>query len=71
MLGAPVLLPTVELTLHLAGPMTPERLPGHLDQWTVWSTADAVVDNGVLRDEQVRLSRKGAPAQTVGPSPAD
>ena len=32
----------------------------HLDQWTVWSTADAVVDDAVLRDEQVRLSRKGA-----------
>lgn len=54
-LSAPVLLPTVELTLHLAGPLPATGAWVHLDQWTGSSAADAVVDDAVLHDEQGRL----------------
>jgi acyl-CoA thioesterase len=54
-LDAPVPLPTVELTLHLAGPLPPPRAWVRICQRTAWATAGAVVDDAVLHDEEGRL----------------
>lgn len=66
-LSAPVLLPTVELTLHLAGPLPATGAWVRIQQETAWAAADVVVDDAVLHDEdghlvaRVRQTRRAYP----------
>lgn len=68
-LAAPVLLPTVEFTLHLAGPLPATGEWVRLNQRTAWASAEVVVDDAVVHDEQgelvasVRQTRRVVPVR--------
>lgn len=70
-LAAPVLLPTVEFTLHLAGPLPATGEWVRLNQRTAWASAEAVVDDAVVHDEQgelvarVRQTRRVVPVRRL------
>lgn len=54
-LKALALLPTVELTLHLAGQLPKTGARVRLEQWVAWASTDVIVDDAVLHDVQGHL----------------
>lgn len=47
----PMILPTVEMTLHLARPVPPVGAWLRVEQWTSWSDTRVCVDDATLHDE--------------------
>ncbi|GAA2003572.1 thioesterase family protein [Nakamurella flavida] len=54
-LSAPVIVPTVELTLHVIGTPPPLGAWVRVDQWTAWQDGGVCVDEADLHDEQGSL----------------
>ncbi|WP_157970812.1 thioesterase family protein [Nakamurella deserti] len=51
----PIVLPTVELTLHLVRAVPPVGAWLRVDQWTSWQDAHVCIDDALLHDAQGRL----------------
>jgi acyl-CoA thioesterase len=54
-LTAPVIVPTVELTVHGVGAPPPLGAWVRVDQWTAWQDTGVCVDEAALHDRQGRL----------------
>ena len=54
-LTAPVIVPTVELTVHVVAAPPARGAWVRVDQWVAWQDGGVCVDDAVLHDEQGRL----------------